>query len=422
VAVASSRLRQLANRRQAGNLVAQVAERLSLTVTGLSVIGVAVAGWFLARLIGSRTMYLIVYAGVIGMVMAWAVSRRRLALEVERSRLPSRMRVGQTADVDLRIDTRKRVSTILVHEELPEGLGRPVEIPIGALSPHAGFEHRYSFKPTRRGVYRVGPCTATWSDPFGLTTHSQVLAPATEVIVHPSTELVHDRVLTRMWEDPPLRPPVSKPWPTGFEFYGMRDYVVGDDLRRVVWNAVAKTGKMLIRESEQGITDRVMVVLDTDREWHAAGEPSATFEAGVRVAASIGVRHLEDGFSVTLVTDEVRLRALRGPRARLSYLDELARVGFTTTTLADVAAKLVNEAKGGIHLVVITPHLDRAAAGRLRLLVQRGVSLVVAKLMWEESDPMSLQRAAAIGGRLVQVPPSGPLEAVFAHQVGVGMR
>jgi hypothetical protein len=84
--------------------------------------------------------------------------------------------------------------------------------------------------------------------------------------VHPRVEQVSDRPLSRQFEDPPIRPPVSKPWPSGFEFYGMREYVPGDDLRRIVWRASARTGKVMVREAEQGITDHVTVVLDTEHD------------------------------------------------------------------------------------------------------------------------------------------------------------
>src|SRR5205823_11836215 len=147
-------------------------------------------------------------------------------------------------------------------------------------------------------VYEIGPLAAQWSDPLGLSESEQVLAKPVRLIVHPAVELVHDRPLARKWEDPPIRPPQTKPWPAGFEFYGMRDYVPGDDLRRVVWKAVARTGKLLVREAEQGITDQINILLDTDPEWHRAGDPSDTFETAVRVAASAGVGHLRNGFSV----------------------------------------------------------------------------------------------------------------------------
>ena len=96
-------------------------------------------------------------------------------------------------------------------------------------------------RPSLRGVYQLGPLAAEWTDPFGLARHQQVLTDAVDVIVHPTTEAIFDRPLTRLWEDPPFRPPVSKPWPQGFEFYGMRDYVPGDDPRRIVWTAAART-------------------------------------------------------------------------------------------------------------------------------------------------------------------------------------
>src|SRR5205085_8274524 len=137
--------------------------------------------------------------------------------------------------------------------------------------------HRYALQPILRGVYQVGPLYAEWTDPLGLARHEQLLLKADEVLVHPNTELIFDRPLTRMWEDPPIRPPVSKPWPQGFEFYGMRDYVPGDDPRRIVWTAMARTGKYLVRESEQGITDRVTLVLDNERRAHSPGYPSETF-------------------------------------------------------------------------------------------------------------------------------------------------
>ena len=54
---------------------------------------------------------------------------------------------------------------------------------------------------------------------------------------------IFDRPLTRMWEDPPFRPPVSKPWPQGFEFYGMRDYVAGTTRGASSGRAAARTGR-----------------------------------------------------------------------------------------------------------------------------------------------------------------------------------
>lgn len=392
-------------------------DSMHLTVAGAVLLVFAAGGWLLAHHLGSRTMYLLVYAGVLVIGAAWFAARRRLAMTVERSSLPGRVREGQTVNVDLEVRAKRRATTLIMQERLDPVLGDTVRFPVLSISPGQPLEHSYSFTPSRRGVYQLGPVSATWSDPFGLTTQAQQLAEPVTLIVHPRTEPAFDRVLTRMWEDPPVRPPVSKPWPTGFEFYGMRDYVPGDDLRRVVWSAVAKTGKLLVRESEQGITDRVCVFLDTDRGWHSPGVPSETFETGIRVAASLCSRHITDGFAVSLHSNDDALSSgVRGTRARYPLLDHLARIQLSSSPLSKAGTRLLSEARRGAHFAVITPHLDRTVADQLRIAIERGASVALVKLVWDESDPLSWAHAAQLGCQVIQVSAGGSIEAAFGHQ------
>ena len=427
MAVAAARTNQRLARSVAGgsDLLAKIERRFGVTASGLLMLGLAVLGWILGRAIGSRAMFLLVYGVLLVLIVSWVLGRRRLAVAAGRSDLPTRVREGQVVSVELSLEAKRRVSTIVLEEELHEQLGTAVRVPVPLLPGGEEVKHAYSFTPKMRGVYRVGPLVAEWSDPFGLTKRREVLSEAEEIIVHPSIELVHDRVTSREWEDPPIRPPVSKPWPTGFEFYGMRDYVPGDDPRRIIWRKTAQLidengqGRYLVRESEQGITDRVNLFLDTDAESHSPGKYSETFELCIRACASLGVKHLRDGFSVTLQSNSERLaNMLRGRRSEITMLDHLARVEREKVPLAKALERLLLDARRNSHNVVITPHLEQATASRLRLLLERGTSILLVHAVWDDTEPLSLHRAGSLGCNVIELTPNAPFERLFQRVVG----
>lgn len=401
-----------------------------MTVVGLGLSGVVIVGYIIARAVHSRPMTFLVYGFLLLVLASVTLARRRLPLEVHRAQIPNRVREGQRVEVSIAVTARRRVNSIIFEDEIPAAFGPAVRLPVATIPSGGEVVHTYSFVPTLRGVYRVGPLVAVTGDAFGLSRRRIRLADPVTVIVHPQTQQVHDRVLSREWEDPPVRPPIAKPWPTGFEFYGMRDYQPGDDPRRIMWRAVARTWdpsntstRYMVRESEQGITDRVTLVLDTEARHHSRGQPSESFETAVRTAASLGVRHLKDGFSVTAYTNQGEIaKSLRGNRAQLLFLDEMAKVKPDTVALPSVMSSIVAAPRSHTHLVLIIPELSGAMAKSVRLLLDRGASVLIALVRWEDSDPASVRRAAALGCNFVEVRPNQALDRVFAAVHGLGAR
>ena len=107
----------------------------------------------------------------------------------------------------------------------------------------------------------------------------------------------------------------------------MRQYAPGDDVRRIVWRGFLRTGQLLVQEAEQGITDKVVILLDQDRRQHSKGLVSESFEAGVRAVASLGVHHLARATrSPSRATPARIVGPLRSGPAKLRLLDELARL------------------------------------------------------------------------------------------------
>jgi uncharacterized protein (DUF58 family) len=209
------------------------------------------------------------------------------------------------------------------------------------------------------------------------------------------------------------------------EFYGMREYVPGDDLRRIVWRASARTGRIMVREAEQGITDHITIILDTDRGAHSRdGEGlSESFETGVRVAASLGVRHLREGYAVRVETNGGPLtRSLRGPTSQLSLLDSMSRLEMSREPLTAVIMRMLTTNKRDAHNVLITPRLGQLEAGQLKLLLNKGVSVLVVALLWDDEHADTPGVAAALGCQVVAVHPGQDLSSALAHSIGAGNR
>jgi uncharacterized protein (DUF58 family) len=390
----------------------------------LAILG-AIAMWAIAYIVAGTAMYLFAYGVVLLVVVALVIAPRRLKLVGDRTGLFPRAQEGDRLDVELTLTAERGVSTFLLEERVPERLGQTVKVPVTRLARGATVSHRYGLRCARRGVYQVGPLVAVASDPLGLSERETIVAEPFELLVHPRVELVSDRPLTRQFEDPPIRPPVSKPWPSGLEFYGMREYQRGDDLRRIVWRATARTGKVMVREAEQGITDHVTLLLDTDRGAHSRdGEGlSESFETGVRAVASLAVRHLREGYQVKVECNGGPLtRHLRGSTSQLLMLDALARVDTDREDLSEGIMRLVASPSRDAHNIIVTPHLGSRQAAQLKLLLNTGVSVLVVALLWDEEDAGTMGLAASLGCQVVGVHPGQDLASALFNPMLVGAR
>jgi hypothetical protein len=101
-------------------------------------------------------------------------------------------------------------------------------------------------------------------------------------------------------------------------------------------------------------------------------------------------------------------------------LDALARAERQKAGLVDAIMRLVSDPSRDSHLVIITPRLDKEAAARLNLLVQRGASVLVAALIWDEENADTLGIAAALGCQVIEIRPGVPLAVAFRREVGAG--
>jgi hypothetical protein len=172
----------------------------------------------------------------------------------------------------------------------------------------------------RRGVVPVGPLRVTRGDPLGLVSLSRGYGDTANVWVHPRIHLLRavPAGLTRS-----LDGRIDKVPHGTITFDSLREYVVGDELRRVHWRSSAKVGQLMVREQLDTSEPTIVVLLD-DR---AAAHPDPeSFEVACEAAASVIAAAVREDLPVGLhlVTGE-----RGGP-----YLDVLTEVTLSAGEIA----------------------------------------------------------------------------------------
>jgi uncharacterized protein (DUF58 family) len=89
------------------------------------------------------------------------------------------------------------------------------------------------------------------------------------------------------------------------EFMDHRDYLPGDDLRRLDWAASARADRLIVKLYRQELTPHLDLVLDASR---SMGEPTAKLRATVALAAALATAAAKSSFSrkVFLAGDDCR--------------------------------------------------------------------------------------------------------------------
>lgn len=263
------------------------------------------------------------------------------------------------------------------HTSIEKGSDR-TNVKISALQT-ASLNSEFHSPP--RGIYNIGPFTFTARDPFGFYLSSKKIPPDTLSVV-PRPERLRGVE---------IRPRHVGPWPgavpsrilgNGTEFYSLRDYVTGDDPKRINWKASARYASLVINEMEAERVTDVMVVLDTDVSFFG---PTGTdlFEQEVKAAASL-VRHLlRQGNRVGLVLQGGERGSVppgfgKRHEKRILYLLAAAKPGKASVSTSYVMNLLAHRmVPSRAQIVVISPLLDPDMKDGVKQLTIAGYSMIV---------------------------------------------
>jgi uncharacterized protein (DUF58 family) len=250
-----------------------------------------------------------------------------------------------------------------------------------------------------RGVYRVGPSRATSTDPLGLAALSAPDGPADQLVVYPTVETLEGLPIVRGY-DPSMA--TSRPEHAqrgGEDFYTLREYQRGDDLRRVHWPSSAKTDQLMIRQLETPWQSRAMVMLDVRSGVY---ESDDAFETAVSGAASVITHLVKSGFDADLwAGDPDAIDASRYGAA----MERLALVEPAAAMDLEAVATRIRHRGGGGALVIVTGAADRPLISVQQLLSRDFPTSVL--LSVSSTTPQTLAGFHRLGVTTVTVEPGG---------------
>jgi len=226
----------------------------------------------------------------------------------------------------------------------------------------------------RRGAYPLPSYVVMTSFPFGLFEMRRRFYDDAEIMVYPSVNSVRASVVEHM---PGARYMPRTPTQDGDEFFALREYQMGDDVRHVSWKASARLGKWMIRELAQGSSRDIMIILDT-RKIADLPDFDEHFEDAVDLTASLGLTLLKRQYLVGICTPDAELELAEGSAQQKRLLQLLAQtqsVDPAKHANFDNAARNMESLRATLLFISPDPRLwgARRHLGNLRVLDPREV-------------------------------------------------
>jgi uncharacterized protein (DUF58 family) len=423
--------------------VATVVRRLArvrTTSRGLALLIAAGGCVVLGVLLGLADIVALGAAGLLVLAVPWvwyAATRLdvgRTALSVTRALTPHPVVRGEVAAVRLVIAPVRptaaasyRLAALRLSEQASHELAGDGGVRAKVAAGAGRTEVHYAIAPARRGRWSLGPVLSARSDLFGLVRIVEPLGGATAISVWPRTVDIDVQSANVGSLDQSG---------TGARLAGpddavLRDYVPGDDPRRVHWASAARSGHLMVRTEDAAGKRPVVVLLDGALLPHPALDSDDDW--GTEVAASIACAFLAAGHPVRLVATsrfvEINPFVVGNHTGRAAVLDQAVDfAGHAGASEADRAMAASAEAlrlarvPGEVVIAVLTA-VTGAGIG-----AGRGAGFDALAAMATESgmcfaivadDRPSVARAHAdalhdVGWRVATVEPGTPPDAAWA--------
>lgn len=285
--------------------------------------------------------------------------------------LPARAFVGRAAAIGLRVAVPRGTALVCaLADDPPADVAAAPRFAAVAVDRDGVAERRYPMQPTRRGDRPFGELVALVRSPLGFLRRRHRGAGGDVLRVYPDTT----RLLRPAALDPRrvLAALGVKPAPRrgdGLDFDSLRDYLPGDDPRRVDWRATARRGRLVVRQLQHERNHTVLIAVDTSRLMAGDVDGRSKLDHAVDAGLALAYAALQAGDRVGLVAFDRELRGFCPPRPQRRQL------GVLIDVLRPLQPRLVEADYRVVVRTLAARHRQRALLVVLTDVVEAGAAI-----------------------------------------------
>ena len=311
---------------------------------------------------------------------------QKLDFRIQRILFPPRSFGGESIEVSVKLANKSQfgISDLYLEDSVPDELSieSGSRTALMTLRPNEEIDYSYVISAPKRGRYFLGPMKVRTADLFGFRQYSDTILGQDQVTILPKVE---DLGIVE------LRARRVGPWPgsvpskylgAGAEFFELRQYSPGDELRRINWKASARQGRLVTNEYETERVTDVLVVLDCSE-----GVSSRLFafdaeEFQVNLTASLCSQLLLQGNRVGLLVygaERTWVAPAFGKRQLLRVLNGLAivKAGRALVPIRYAVETIVSAVLSTRSVIVfVSPFVDNEIVEVVRDTAAEGYSVI----------------------------------------------
>lgn len=268
---------------------------------------------------------------------------------------PSTVETSSTTTVRLAVARAgMAVGHVLMEEHLPPRFGESPAFRFPARSAAGGTSrYEYRLRSGKRGQFLIGPVTAEFTDPFGLSLHRHAIDDGDTLTVTPAAVELPATGLAGARGNDGVTATRIRANPSDDDVM-TREYRHGDPMRRVHWAATARHGALMVRQEESVTTPEATIVLDQRFGSFSHGPGSVfggasgddarelvtsdTFEWAVTAAMSVSAHLAERNYALRFLDPAGDPAFLRSPSAPEPDAEEYTGAGGLQSIAESLAA------------------------------------------------------------------------------------